>query len=120
VTTVRVGGIQIGATAFSGGTICTPVTKSANFTASASEATVYEITATGKTVTLSSTDRTGTRYEFYDNAGNVAPNFTLTPNGGKKITSPAGVAATSVNLTSQGFWRTIVKMVDGNWLMSGI
>lgn len=114
-----VGGSGVDVT-YLGGTLVAPATKGVNFSATSTEATAYELTAAGLTVTLRSTDAVGQRYEFYDNSGNANPNETFTPDGGKLITGPGVVAGASITLTVQGFWRAVTKMSNGNWLMSGL
>ncbi len=114
-------GLATAVTSYLGGTQVTATQKGISFTASPVEATVYEITATGLVATLSSLDAVGTRYEFYDKTGNANPNFTATPNGGKVIDYPPGnIGGASANITAQGFWRSVLKMSDGNWRMGGI
>lgn len=117
ITIVGGAGLDV---AYQGGTVVAPTTKNISFTATPTEATAYEITAINETVTLSSTDTIGQRYEFYDNTGNASPNTTFTPNGGKVITGPGGVAVASLNVNIQGYWRSVTKMSNGNWLLSGL
>lgn len=106
-----------------GGTVVPSTLKTANFTASASEATEYQLTAANINVALSSTDLNGTRYEFSALASIALPNITFTPNGGKTISGPGPgplFAQASLTVTAQGAWRCVEKQSDGNWLMSGL
>lgn len=116
VTTVGAPGAD---TTYLGGTLVPPTQKGINFTATKTEATVYEITATGLIVTLASADPTGQRYEFYDNTGSGAPNTTFAPNAGT-ITSPTGINQPTAVVNVQGYWRSVTKMSNGNWLLSGL
>lgn len=118
-TITTIGGTGL-TTTYAGGTVVPPTVKNASFTASPTEATSYEITATGEVVTLNVADAVGTRYEFSENTGNAAPNTTFTPNGGKFITGPGGVNAASQNVNVQGYFRAVTKLSNGNWLLSGL
>lgn len=99
-------------TSFVGGSASTSVAKAVNFTASPTEARDYEITATGKTVTLASTDPIGTEYQFHNRGtGFAASATTLTPDGGKTINGQA-------NYTFDRDYGSqyVRKTLDGNWI----
>ncbi len=113
-------GIATSTTTFRGGTVAVAAQKAANFTATSAETTAYELTATGITVTLSSTDTVGQRYEFFGLASVTPMTFTLTPNGGKTISSSLGYAAASAVYTTRGKSVSIIKTSDGNWLVTDI
>lgn len=117
VTTI--GGIGLDVT-YIGGTLVPPTKKIASFTATKTEATSYEIDVIGLTVTLDSGDPVGQRYEFNALGTLANPNTTFTPNGGKTITGPGGVSQASQTINVQGYWRSIEKQTDGNWLLSGL
>lgn len=117
ITTVGASGQD---TTYLGGTLVPPTQKSINFTAKPTEATLYEINAAGLVATLDSADPVGQRYEFAALGTLASPNFTMTPNGGKTITGPGGVSQATQNINVQGFWRSVEKQSDGNWLLSGL
>lgn len=113
-------GVITAALTYLGGTIVPATLKAVSFTAGV-EATEYQLTAAGLTVTLSSLDPIGTRYEFSFLASLVAPNITFTPNGGKTISGPGPLfAQASIVVAERGAWRAVEKQSDGNWLMSGL
>lgn len=117
ITTVGASGQD---TTYLGGTLVPPTQKSQSFTATRTEATLYEIDAVGLTATLSSTDPIGQRYEFSALGTLANPNFTLRPDGGKTITGIGGISQPSQNIIVQGFWQSVEKQSDGNWLLSGL
>lgn len=118
-TVLKVGGTGAAAVPYVGGTIVVRTPKAINFTATAA-ATAYTITAVDLVCTLETTDPEGTRYEFIGIPTLAAPNFTLTPNGGKNISGPGGLSAASQNITAVGFSRYVEKLSNGNWLMGGL
>jgi hypothetical protein len=100
-----------------GGVPLPPILELINFTPSDNER-IYEIGAVGITATLSIGDAPGTTYLFADATGSSSPNFTLAPDGGKLITGDSHVEVASITITTaQGFFRSVVKLLSGNWVL---
>jgi hypothetical protein len=88
------------------------VVKSADFTASPTEAFDYEITAVGKIVTLASTDALGTIYQFHNcGTGFAASPTVLTPDGGKLING-----ASSYSFDRDYGSQYARRLANGDWL----
>lgn len=98
---------------YNGGSNVPGVAKNANFTASPTESQDYEITATGKTVTLSSTDPIGTVYQLTNRGTGFtgAGKTTVTPDGGKTINGAA-----SYDFDRDWGLQYFKKTLDGNWI----
>jgi len=92
----------------------------ASFTFGAAGENCREITTIGLVGTLDSGDPVGRSYEVSALASLANPNFTFTPNGGKTISGPGGLAAATQVVNVQAFWRSVKKQSDGNWLLSGL
>jgi hypothetical protein len=96
---------------YQGGSKTPATAQGANFTA-LTTVRDYEITATGKTVTLDSGDPIGTEYQFHNRGtGFAASATTLTPNGGKTINGNA-----SYTFDRDYGSQYVRKTLDGNWI----
>lgn len=116
ITTVGGPGLD---TTYIGGTTVAPTPASGAFAASPTT-TVYEINGINTDVFLNHADPIGQRYEFYDNTGSASPNTTFATLGGGFISGPGGIHQVSLVVNVQGYWRSVTKMLDGNWLLSGL
>lgn len=94
------------------GSLSGAAAKSANFTATRTEALNYEITATGKTVALLDADPVGTEYQFF----NVGTGFEAAPT----VIDPEGATlingAATLNFDRSYGAQYVRKVAAGTWL----